>query len=181
MTDTSTTTEPPKSPVFSPLFPTPPAAEPAAPVHHAPKTTPVTFGPSTINFGGDLMAARGKSATPAPSADPEPIVVDPYIGLAIKLNMDSPGGTLPTGLDADTVYWIAGHGPNYSLTKYPGTIAISFTGGSGANTAAVVDGKHSTQNAEAIVLLHDALARLAVNALSDVGAYIGRAIAALGG
>lgn len=84
-----------------------------------------TFGTNTIAFSGAVL------------------------GTPIKLNTDSPGGTLPTGLTAGTlggssypsgsgqIYWLVGSGPNFGLATTPLGSPVSFTGGSGTNTATI--------------------------------------------
>jgi hypothetical protein len=144
--------------------------------------SPVTFGPNTINFGSGLFDGDGVLiADPTPAAVP-----DPKVGLPIRLNTNQPGGTLPTGLLVGTIYWITGTGPDYGLAKSKDGLPASFTGGSGSNTAVLVStaaraAPAGTDVAEAITLLNDARERLAVNAVSDVGYFIGRAITLLGG
>ena len=90
----------------------------------------VTFGTNTIAFSGNYG--------PNVPAD---------VGFPVKLNTDSPGGTLPTGLTAGTlnngtypsgtgtIYWLVGSSPNFGLATTPGGSAITFSGGSGSNTA----------------------------------------------
>ena len=141
----------------------------------------VTFGLNTINFGSGLFDGEGMLIT-----DPTDVAPDPKVGLPIRLNTNQPGGTLPTGLLVGTIYWITGTGPDYGLAKSKDGLPTSFTGGSGSNTAVLVSttaraAPAGPDIAEAITLLNDARERLAVNAVSDVGYFIGRAITLLGG
>ena len=91
----------------------------------------VTFGTNTIAFSGNVGPA-GAAQT----------------GFPIKLNTNSPGGTLPTGLTAGTlsngtypsgsgqIYWLVGSAPNFGLATLPNGTPLTFSGGSGSNTAA---------------------------------------------
>lgn len=103
-------------------------------VSYGPNSSPisVTFGTNTIAFGSNVgpnLAA--------------------FLNMPVKLNTNSPGGTLPTGLTAGTlggssypsgsgtIYWTVGSSPNFGLATTPNGSPISFTGGSGSNTATV--------------------------------------------
>ena len=107
--------------------------------------TTVTFGTNTIAIPAGLQKPGGGAITDASVAG----ISDPNLGLPIKLNTNSPGGTLPSALSAGilggstypsgsgTIYWIVGTGPNYGLAASPGGSPIAFSGGSGSNNAVV--------------------------------------------
>src|SRR5579859_4000344 len=119
----SVSASPPPAP---PVTPSPPPVV----ARHGRMSIPVTFGINTINFG-DL--SPDGSEKPVATTPPVAGEVDKKIGMPIKLNQDSPSGTLPDGLEAGPVYWVTGSGPNYSLAKSKGGLATSFSGGSGLN------------------------------------------------